>query len=125
MALDWKWKIIREFPANDALWTMSTKANMWPNMVLSMSRMARPKDDVVSPKYKVYGANRGETGICSVKDIKTLEKKAPIRWHVSPTYLKNMKRFQFIYEENPNTAMYFDSDDECFYQERQVFSDDD
>ena len=46
-----------------------------------------------------------------------------------------------IYDENPNTATYFDSDDkwyfdsddkwyfdsddECFYQERQIFSDDD
>jgi hypothetical protein len=123
--LDWKWKILQEFPAKDALWTMSTKANMWPNMMSSsVSRMANPKDDVVPPKYKVYGVNRGETGICSVKDIKTLGKKAPIRWHVSPTYLKNMKRFQFIYEENPN-AMYFDSDDDCFYERRPVFSDDD
>ena len=109
--LDWKWKILQEFPAKDALWTMSTKANMWPNMMSSVSRMANPKDDVVPPKYKVYGVNRGETGICSVKDIKTLVKKAPIRWHVSPTYLKNMKRFQFIYEENPNAAL---SDDDLF-----------
>jgi len=126
--LDWKWKILQEFPAKDALWTMSTKANMWPNMMSSVSRMARPKDDVPPPpppKYKVYGVNRGETGICSVKDIKTLGKKAPIRWHVSPTYLKNMKKFQFIYEENPNAAMYFDSDDDCFYERRPVFSDDD
>jgi hypothetical protein len=120
--LDWKWKINQEFPAKDALWTMSTKANMWPNM--SMCRTANPKDDVPPSKYKVHGVNRGETGICSVKDIKTLGKKAPIRWYVSPTYLKNMKRFQFIYEENPK-AYYFDSDDECFYELRPVFSDDD
>ena len=118
--LDWKWKILQEFPAKDALWTMSTKANMWPN--ISMGRIANPKDDVVPPKYKVYGVNRGETGICSVKDIKTLGKKAPIRWYVSPTYLKNLKRFQFIYEENPNAAF---SDDDCFYERRPVFSDDD
>ena len=123
--LDWKWKILQEFPAKDALWTMSTKANMWPNMMSSVSRMARPNDDVPPSKYKVYGVNRGETGICSVKDIKTLGKKAPIRWHVSPTYLKNMKRFQFVYEENPNAAMYFDSDDDCFYERRPIFSDDD
>lgn len=125
--LDWEWKIHQEFPAKDALWTMSIKANMWPNMsmaMMGMGRTANPKDDVPPPKYKLYVAKRGETGICSVKDIKTLGKKAPIRWHVSPTYLKNMKRFQFIYEENPK-AYYFDSDDECFYQERQVFSDDD
>lgn len=123
--LDWKWKILQEFPAKDALWTMSTKANMWPNMsmAMGMGRMANPKDDVPPPKYKLYVAKRGETGICSVKDIKTLGKKAPIRWHVSPTYLKNMKRFQFIYEENPK-AYYFDSDDECFYERRPVFSDD-
>lgn len=123
--IDWKWKILQEFPAKDALWTMSTKANMWPNMSMSRIAASRPKDDVPPPKYKVYVAKRGETGICSVKDIKTLGKKAPIRWHVSPTYLKNMKRFQFIYEENPNAAMYFDSDDECFYEQRPVFSDDD
>ena len=125
--LDWEWKIHQEFPAKDALWTMSIKANMWPNMsmaMMGMGRTANPKDDVPPPKYKLYVAKRGETGICSVKDIKTLGKKAPIRWHVSPTYLKNMKRFQFIYEENPK-AYYFDSDDECFYQERQIFSDDD
>jgi hypothetical protein len=124
--LDWKWKILQEFPAKDALWTMSTKANMWPNMsmAMGMARTANPKDDVPPSKYKVHGVNRGETGICSVKDIKTLGKKAPIRWYVSPTYLKNMKRFQFIYEENPK-AYYFDSDDECFYERRPVFSDDD
>jgi hypothetical protein len=112
--LDWKWKIHQEFPAKDALWTMSTKANMWPNMSMGGTAAAvRPKDDAPPPKYKVYGANRGETGICSVKDIKTLGKKAPIRWYVSPTHLKNMKRFQFIYEENPN-AYQFDSDDDGF-----------
>lgn len=133
--LDWKWKILQEFPAEDALWTMSTKANMWPGKTFA------PRPDVCrglsgsasalshygikkTPKYEVRGVERGETGICSVKDIKTLGKKAPIRWHVSPTYLKNMKRFQFIYEENPN-AYYFDSDDDCFYERRPVFSDDD
>jgi len=106
--LDWEWKIHQEYPAKDALWTMSIKANMWPNMSMSRTTAATPNDDVPPPKYKVYVAKRGETGICSVKDIKTLGKKAPIRWHVSPTHLKNMKRFQFIYEENPN-AYQFDS----------------
>lgn len=127
--LDWKWKIHQEVPAKDALWTMSIKANMWPGKTFA----PRPDDDVCrglsgfvkkTTKYEVRGVKRGETGICSVKDIKTLGKKAPIRWHVSPTYLKNMKRFQFIYEENPN-AMYYDSDEECFYDRRPVFSDDD
>ena len=127
--LDWKWKIHQEFPAEKALWTMSIKANMWPGKTFA----PRPDDDVCrglsgsvkkTPKYEVHGVKRGETGICSVKDIKTLGKKAPIRWHVSPTYLKNMKRFQFIYEENPN-AIYYDSDEECFYNRRPVFSDDD
>jgi hypothetical protein len=106
--LDWEWKIHQEYPAKDALWTMSIKANMWPNMSMSRTTVARSNDDVPPPKYKVYGVNRGETGICSVKDIKTLGKKAPIRWHVSPTHLKNMKRFQFIYEKDPN-AYQFDS----------------
>ena len=121
---DWKWEILQKYPVKDALWTMSTKANMWPNMSMAMGRMANPKDDdVAPPKYKVYGAKRGETGICSVKDIKTLGKKAPIRWYVSPTHLKNMRRFQFMYEENPK-AFDFDSDDCCFYERRPVFSDD-
>jgi hypothetical protein len=106
--LDWKWKI-HEFPAKDALWTMSPKANMWPGKTF----VPKCEGDVPPPKYKVYGVNRGETGICSVKDMKTLGKKAPIRWHVSSTYLKNMKRFQFIYEENPNAHTYqFDCDDD-------------
>jgi hypothetical protein len=108
--LDWEWKIHQEFPAKDALWTMSPKANMWPGKTFV------PKcEGDAPPKYKVYGVNRHDTGICSVKDIKTLGKKAPIRWHVSPTHLKNMKRFQFIYEENPNAHSYsFDSDDDGF-----------
>lgn len=113
---DWKWEILQKYPVKDALWTMSTKANMWPNMSMAMGRTANPKDDdVASSKYKVYGAKRGETGICNVKDIKTLGKKAPIRWYVSPTHLKNMRRFQFIYEDSPN-AFWFDSDDDCFYE---------
>lgn len=58
-------------------------------------------------KYEVYGVKRGETGICNVKDLKTLGKKAPIRWYVSPAYLKNMKRFQFIIEENPHASQYY------------------
>lgn len=121
---DWKWEILQNYPVKDALWTMSTKANMWPNMSMAMGRTANPKDDdVAPPKYKVYGAKRGETGICNVKDIKTLGKKAPIRWYVSPTHLKNMRRFQFMYEENPK-AFDFDSDDDCFYERRPVFSDD-
>jgi hypothetical protein len=107
--LDWKWKINQEFPAKDALWTMSTKANMWPGKTF----VPKCEGDAL-PNYKVYGVNRGETGICSVKNIKTLGKKAPIRWYVSPTHLKNMKRFQFIYEENPN-ACKFDSDDDLFW----------
>jgi len=109
--IDWKWKI-HTFPAKDALWTMSPKANMWPGKTF----VPKSEGDA-PPKYKVYGVNRHETGICSVKDIKTLGKKAPIRWHVSPTYLKNMKRFQFIYEENPNarSSYSFDSDDDLFW----------
>lgn len=135
--LDWKWKIHQEFPAEKALWTMSIKANMWPGKTfaprpddvccdLSGSTASALADYGIkkTPKYEVHRVKRGETGICSVKDIKTLGKKALIRWHVSPTYLKNMKRFQFIYEENPN-AMYVDSDEECFYDRRPVFSDDD
>jgi len=123
--LDWKWKIIRELPAQKALWTMSTKANMWPGKTV----VPQKQPDVVKnpidalkrtpPKYEVHGVKRGETGICNVKDLKILGKKAPIRWYVSPAYLKNLKRFRFIFEENPNPEEYdYDSDDDVLYPMR-------
>ena len=119
---DWKWKIQQEYPAEKALWTMSTKANMWPGKTfaprpdgcrgLSGSASALAHYGIKkTPKYEVHGVERGETGICNVKDLKTLGKKAPIRWYVSPAYLKNLKKFQFIFEENPNARTDYDSDD--------------
>jgi len=119
---DWKWKIQQEYPAEKALWTMSTKANMWPGKTfaprpddlrgLSGSASALAHYGIKkTPKYEVHTVKRGETGICNVKDLKTLGKKAPIRWYVSPTELKNMKRFQFMFEENPNARADYDSDD--------------
>jgi hypothetical protein len=121
---DWKWKVNQEYPAEKALWTMSTNANMWPGKTI----VPRPRPDDLcglsgsasalahygikkTPKYEVHGVERGQTGICNVKDLKTLGKKAPIRWYVSPAYLKNMKRFQFMFEENPNARTDYDSDD--------------
>ena len=121
---DWKWKIQQEYPAEKALWTMSTNANMWPGKTI----VPRPRPDDLcgvsgsasalahfgikkTPKYEVHTVKRGPTGICNVKDLKTLGKKAPIRWYVSPAYLKNMKRFQFMFEENPNARTDYDSDD--------------
>ena len=79
---------------------------MWPGKTV----VPAPPSEVdkrAPKKYEVYGVKRGETGICNVKDLKTLGKKAPIRWYVSPAYLKNMKRFQFIIEENPHASQYF------------------
>ena len=119
---DWKWKIQQEYPAEKALWTMSTNANMWPGKTivprpdnlcgLSGSASALAHYGIKkTPKYEVHRVERGETGICNVKDLKTLGKKAPIRWYVSPAYLKNMKRFQFMFEENPNARTDYDSDD--------------
>jgi hypothetical protein len=121
---DWKWKIQQEYPAEKALWTMSTKANMWPGKTfaprpdgdgcrgLSGSASALAHYGIKkTPKYEVHGVERGETGICNVKDLKTLGKKAPIRWYVSPAFLKNLKKFQFIFEENPNARDDYDSDD--------------
>ena len=113
---------VQQFTPEAALWTMSTKANMWPGKTFA------PRPDVKTavwgsasaladcgikktPKYEVRGVERGETGICNVKDLKTLGKKAPIRWYVSPAYLKNLKKFQFIFEENPNARTDYDSDD--------------
>jgi hypothetical protein len=119
--LDWKWKVNQEYPAEKALWTMSTNANMWPGKTivprpdelrgLSGSASALAHYGIKkTPKYEVHTVKRGQTGICNVKDLKTLGKKAPIRWYVSPAYLKNMKRFQFMFEENPHERVY-DSDD--------------
>ena len=113
---------VQQFTPEAALWTMSTKANMWPGKTfaprpdgsrgLSGSASALAHYGIKkTPKYEVHGVERGETGICNVKDLKTLGKKAPIRWYVSPAYLKNMKRFQFIFEENPNARTDYDSDD--------------
>ena len=119
---DWKWKIQQEYPAEKALWTMSTKANMWPGKTfaprpddlcgVSGSASALAQIGIKkTPKYEVHTVKRGETGICNVKDLKTLGKKAPIRWYVSPAYLKNLKKFQFMFEENPNARADYDSDD--------------
>jgi hypothetical protein len=98
---------LREFTPEAALWTMSTKANIWPGKTVVPFQPTPNASEVVvdkraPKKYEVHGVKRGETGICNVKDLKTLGKKAPIRWYVSPDYLKNMKRFQFIFEENPD-----------------------
>ena len=113
---------VQQFTPQAALWTMSTNANMWPGKTIV------PRPDVLrglsgsasalahygikkTPKYEVRGVERGQTGICNVKDLKTLGNKAPIRWYVSPAYLKNMKRFEFIFEENPHGRDEYDSDD--------------
>ena len=119
-ALYWQSQV-QQFTPEAALWTMSTNANMWPGKTivprpddlrgLSGSASALAHYGIKkTPKYEVHGVKRGQTGICNVKDLKTLGKKAPIRWYVSPAYLKNMKRFQFIFEENPNACADYDSD---------------
>jgi hypothetical protein len=113
---------VQQYTPEAALWTMSTKANMWPGKTfaprpdgcrgLSGSASALAHYGIKkTPKYEVHGVERGETGICNVKDFKTLGKKAPIRWYVSPAFLKNLKKFQFIFEENPNARDDYDSDD--------------
>ena len=119
---------VQQFTPEAALWTMSTKANMWPGKTfaprpdgdgcrgLSGSASALAHYGIKkTPKYEVHGVERGETGICNVKDLKTLGKKAPIRWYVSPAYLKNMKRFQFIFEENPHDRTDYDSDSDYWF----------
>jgi hypothetical protein len=100
--------LLQEFTSEAALWSMSTKANMWPGKTVVPAPPSASEVDKRAPKkYEVYSVKRGETGICNVKDLKTLGKKAPIRWYVSPAYLKNMKRFQFIIEENPHASQYY------------------
>jgi len=114
--------LLHQYTPEAALWSMSTKANMWPGKTFAprpdgcrgLSGSASALADYgikKTPKYEVHGVKRGETGICNVKDFKTLGKKAPIRWYVSPAFLKNLKKFQFIIEENPNARTDYDSDD--------------
>jgi hypothetical protein len=61
---------------------------------------------------------RGETGVCGVKDAKTLGNLAPIRWYMTPAEMRNLKTFDFTFQSDPRRSYLYDddwSDDDAFY----------
>jgi hypothetical protein len=126
--------------ASNALWVLSTKANLFPGKQV-MPRNPAPSndekvkrvfgDDPILPqdvsgvrhilktgqkRYDVIGVERGETGICGVKDAKTLGNLAPIRWYMSPAEMRNLKTFDFTFQPDPHASYDdFDWSDDGFY----------
>ena len=111
--------------ASNALWALSTKANLFPGKQV-MPRNPAPSnvekvkrvfgDDPILPqdvssvrhilktgqkRYDVIGVERGETGVCGVKDAKTLGNSAPIRWYMTPAEMRNLKTFDFTFQCDP------------------------
>ena len=61
------------------------------------------------------GVERGETGICGVKDAKTLGNSAPIRWYMTPAEMRNIKTFDFVFQKDPREMEeWFDWSDDGF-----------
>jgi hypothetical protein len=110
----WKRDLQRErHSARDALWALSSKANLFPGKQVKKYHPPSPTTSESGPKrYDVYSVQRGEVGVCGVKDLKTLGNSAPIRWYISPAEMRNMKQFYFCFEEDParRDDDYYDSD---------------
>lgn len=107
----WKRDLQRErHSARDALWALSSKANLFPGRQVK-PRTSASTIDFASKRYDVYSVKRGEVGVCGVKDLKTLGNSAPIRWYISPTEMRNMKQFYFCFEQDPSLrdADFYDS----------------
>jgi hypothetical protein len=108
--------------ASNALWALSTKANLFPGKQVT-SRNSAPNGEQTVPGviykfrngqkcYEVYGAvGRRETGVCGVKDAKTLGNLAPIRWYMSPAEMRNLKTFDFAFQPNPHASYLYDDFD--------------
>lgn len=106
--LSWKWYLGNgRSGVNEALWALSVKANLFPGKQVKPLNPASTPTEAAPKRYVVRGVQRGEVGVCGVKDIKKLGNSAPIRWYVSPTEMRNMKKFEFSFETNPR---YFDDD---------------
>ena len=104
--LSWKWQLGNgRGGVNEALWALSVKANLFPGK--QVKPLTSPTPTEAPKQYNVRGVQRGEVGVCGVKDIKKLGKSAPIRWYISPTEMRNMKKFEFSFETNPR---HFDDD---------------
>ena len=105
--LSWKWYLGNgRSGVNEALWALSVKANLFPGKQVKPLTASTPTE-AASKRYVVRGVQRGEVGVCGVKDIKKLGNSAPIRWYISPMEMRNMKKFEFSFEVNPR---YFDDD---------------
>lgn len=110
----WKRNLQRErHSARDALWALSSKANLFPGKQVKKHQPPAPTTSDSGPKrYDVYSVQRGEVGVCGVKDLKKLGNSAPIRWYISPAEMRNMKQFYFCFEQDPALRYddYYDSD---------------
>jgi len=121
--------------ASNALWALSTKANLFPgkqmtHRIADVEKVKKVGDVSTGysypPNYEtqylkllktgqkcydVYGVQRGETGICGVKDAKTLGNLAPIRWYLSPAEMRNLKTFDFTFQPDPHRSYLYDDFD--------------
>jgi len=115
--------------ALNALWALSTKANLFPGKQMKPRAAPAPVSNVsvssgysyppnymtqyleLSKKksYDVIGVERGETGICRVKNAKTLGNSAPIRWYMTPAEMRNLRTFWFVFQCDPRENEYYDS----------------
>lgn len=119
--------------ASNALWALSTKANLFPGKQVKPRTAPAPVSNVSTttgyhypPNYMtqylelskekhfdVIGVERGETGVCGVKDAKTLGNSAPIRWYMTPAEMRNLKTFHFEFQRDPREVEeWYDSDDD-------------
>lgn len=107
--LSWKWYLGNgRSGVNEALWALSVKANLFPGkQVKPLTALPAPTEAEAPKRYNVRGVQRGEVGVCGVKNIKKLGNSAPIRWYISQTEMRNMKKFEFSFETNPR---HFDDD---------------
>jgi hypothetical protein len=106
--------------ASNALWALSTKANLFPGKQLThrIAEIEKVKNVGGKKCYDVIGVERGETGVCGVKDAKTLGNLAPIRWYMTPAEMRNLKMFEFTFQPDPHASSYlyddFDWSDDGF-----------
>ena len=124
--------------ALNALWALSTKANLFPGKQMKPHTAPVPTKVVVSnastgysyppnydtqylellkKRYEVIGVERGETGICGVKNAKTLGNSAPIRWYMTPVEMRSLRMFNFVFQCDPREM------EECYDSSDYGFGD--
>lgn len=119
--------------ALNALWALSTKANLFPGKQMNPRAAPAPISNIsvstgysyppnyetqylnLKKRYEVIGVERGETGICGVKNAKTLGNSAPIRWFMTPAEMRSIRMFNFVFQRDPREMEeYYDSSDYGF-----------